>query len=119
MEAPGAWRPSHPGLLELLVGIEVPFQWVHSVPVRKVSCPARPSLQDFRGMDSNSCPPDPKETAEAFVMNRMDPSEKSVYEEHIAHCQACAMVVEETREFVQAIRDASSELGDEGHEKPK
>ena len=70
-------------------------------------------------MHSYSCPPDPKETAEAFVMNRMDPSEKSVYEEHIAHCQACAMVVEETREFVQAIRDASSELGDEGHEKPK
>jgi hypothetical protein len=68
-------------------------------------------------MDSNSCPPDPNEAAEAFVMNRMDPSEASVYQEHLAHCQSCAKVVKETRDYVQAIRSASREFVDDD-EKP-
>ena len=68
-------------------------------------------------MDSNICPPDPKEAAEMFVMNRMDPSEASIYQEHLAHCQACAAAVEGIRDFIQAIRNASAEFLDDD-EKP-
>ena len=68
-------------------------------------------------MHSYSCPPDPKETAEAFVMNRMDPSEASAYQEHLAHCPGCARIVEETRDYVQAMRDASPEFMDDEDEK--
>jgi hypothetical protein len=64
------------------------------------------------------CPADPMETAEAFVMRRMDPREAAAYEEHFAHCQACSKVVEMTRAFVQGMRDASRQLADDD-EKPK
>jgi len=58
------------------------------------------------------------ETAEAFVMRRMDPREAAADEEHFAHCQACSKVVEMTRAFVQGMRDASRQLADDD-EKPK
>jgi hypothetical protein len=53
---------------------------------------------------------DPTETAEAFVMKRMDPREALVYQEHLACCQACSEIVEMTRAFVQGMRDASRQL---------
>ena len=59
------------------------------------------------------------ETAEAYVMNRMDPSEASAYQEHLAHCQACAKAVEETRAFLQGMRDAGREFVDDGGEDKK
>ena len=46
-------------------------------------------------------------------MKRMDPREASVYEEHLARCQACSKVVEMTRAFVQGMRDASRQLRDD------
>jgi hypothetical protein len=57
------------------------------------------------------------ETAEAFVMKRMDPREAPVYREHLARCQACSEMVEMTRAFVQGMRDASRRLADDD-EKP-
>jgi hypothetical protein len=65
-------------------------------------------------MNFGNCPADRTETAEAFVMARMDLREAAVYVEHITHCQACAEVVEMTREFVQAMRDAA--LGSAAHD---
>jgi anti-sigma factor RsiW len=59
------------------------------------------------------CPADAVETAEAFVMKRMDPREASVYEEHLARCQACSEIVEMTRAFVQGMRDAGRQLKDD------
>jgi hypothetical protein len=59
------------------------------------------------------CPADPEEPAEAFVLRRMDPSEASAYEEHLARCQACAEVVEATRAFVQGMRDAGRQIVDD------
>jgi anti-sigma factor RsiW len=70
-------------------------------------------------MDANSCPADRMETAEAYVMNRMDPSEESIYEEHLAQCDACTKAVEDTRAFVQAMRDAAREIVDDEDEKLK
>jgi hypothetical protein len=75
-------------------------------------------LRNFGVMDANSCPADRMETAEAYVMNRMDPSEASIYQEHLAQCQACWKVVEMTRAFVQGMRDVSRQLADDD-EKPK
>lgn len=56
-------------------------------------------LRNFGVMDANSCPTDRMETAEAYVMNRMDPSEASIYVEHLAQCDACTKAVEDTRAF--------------------
>jgi hypothetical protein len=53
------------------------------------------------------------ETAEAFVMKRMDPPQASVYREHFARCQACSEIVEMTRAFVQGMRDAGRQLTDD------
>jgi anti-sigma factor RsiW len=58
------------------------------------------------------CPADPAETAEAFVMKRMDPREAAAYEEHLACCNACREFVEMTRAFVQGMRDAGRQLAD-------
>jgi hypothetical protein len=63
-----------------------------------------------------TCPADPEETAEAFVMKRMDQREAAVYEEHLAHCQTCSKVVEMTRAFVQGMRDAGRQLKDDDEE---
>jgi len=53
-----------------------------------------------------------KEKAEAFVMSQMDPSEASVYQEHLATCQACMQAVEDAQVFVKAIRGAGRHFSD-------
>jgi hypothetical protein len=53
------------------------------------------------------------ETAEEFVMNRMDPRQALVYEAHLARCQGCSEIVEMTRAFVQGMRDAGRQLKDD------
>ena len=67
-------------------------------------------------MHREDCPADPAEIAEDFVLNRMDPSEASIYQEHLAHCETCTECADKTREFVQAIRNASREFVDEDKE---
>jgi hypothetical protein len=52
------------------------------------------------------------ETAEVFVMERMDAGEASVYRKHLGRCQACSELVEMTRAFVQGMRDASRHFTD-------
>jgi hypothetical protein len=59
------------------------------------------------------CLADPLETAEDFVMERMDPQEAAAYAEHLARCQVCSKVVEMTRASVQGMRDASRQLVDD------
>lgn len=53
---------------------------------------------------------DPDETAEAFVMGRMDAAELAAYREHLERCQSCATTVEEQRIFIEAMRGAMREL---------
>ena len=69
-------------------------------------------------MGAYNCPDDPTETAEAFVMRRMDPGETSLYLEHLAHCQTCAEIAQMTQDFVQAMRDAASGFSDGDDGKP-
>jgi hypothetical protein len=64
-------------------------------------------------MYSELCPADPMETAEVFVMKRMDLREASVYQEHLACCQACSSLVEMERALVQGMRDACRQLADD------
>ena len=68
-------------------------------------------------MYPETCPADPMEKAEAFVMKRMDPLEAAAYEEHLARCQACSEAVGMTRAFVQGMRDALLQFA-EDDEKP-
>jgi hypothetical protein len=65
------------------------------------------------------CPVDPMETAEAFVMRRMDPRDATVYEEHLARCHACSKVVETTRVFVKAMREACRQFVEDEKQKPQ
>jgi hypothetical protein len=60
-----------------------------------------------------TCPADPMETAEEFVVERMEPLESLKYEEHLARCGACSKVVEMTRAFVQGMREASRQPADD------
>jgi hypothetical protein len=61
-------------------------------------------------MDSNTCPEDQDETAEAYVMNQMDLTEASAFQVHFAQCKFCWKAVEDARAYVKAMRDASQKF---------
>lgn len=54
-----------------------------------------------------SCPADPEEAADAYLLSRMSPGEVDEFELHLAKCPRCSQIVETTRAFIQAIRDAA------------
>ena len=53
--------------------------------------------------DPDNCPPDPQETAEAYLLHHLRPDEAEAFEDHYIACARCAAVVEETGRFVAAI----------------
>jgi hypothetical protein len=57
-----------------------------------------------------SCPADPEEAADAYLLNRMSPGEVGEFELHLASCSRCSQIVETTRAFMQALRDAEHDL---------
>jgi anti-sigma factor RsiW len=57
-----------------------------------------------------SCPADPEEAADAYLLRRLAPSEVEEFELHLAGCSRCSQIVETTRAFRQAIRDAMHDL---------
>ena len=56
-----------------------------------------------------SCPADPEEAADAYLLNRMSPGEVGEFEVHLASCSRCSQIVETTRAFIQALRDAADD----------
>jgi hypothetical protein len=57
-----------------------------------------------------SCPADPEEAADAYLLRRMAPGEVENFELHLAGCSRCSQIVETTRAFIQALRDAAHDL---------
>ena len=57
-----------------------------------------------------SCPADPEEAADAYWLRRMAPGEVEDFELHLAGCSRCSQIVETTRAFIQAVRDAEHAL---------
>jgi hypothetical protein len=54
-----------------------------------------------------SCPADPEEAADAYLLSRMSPSEAEEFKQHLARCFRCRQLVETARAFIQALRDAA------------
>jgi hypothetical protein len=50
---------------------------------------------------------DPEETAEAFVMNRMRPSEAAAFKAHLVDCPDCSKKVQAAHAFVSAMHSAA------------
>ena len=57
-----------------------------------------------------SCPADPDEAADAYVLKRMSPGEAEEFDLHLVGCPRCRQIVETTRAFKQALRDAAHDL---------
>jgi anti-sigma factor RsiW len=57
-----------------------------------------------------SCPADPEEAADAYLLSRMSPGKVEDFELHLARCSRCSQIVETTRAFIHALRDAAHDL---------
>ena len=60
--------------------------------------------------DSNQCPADPAEIAEAYVMGMLTKEQETVFEGHYANCEKCAATFQKTAEYVEAMRAAAKKL---------
>ena len=56
------------------------------------------------------CPPDPEETAEAYLLYHLPPDQARVFEDHYITCARCAGIVENTDTFIVAMRRAAERL---------
>jgi anti-sigma factor RsiW len=61
-----------------------------------------------------ACPEDIEETAEAYLMNRLEPGEAEAFARHIETCPDCARTTEEAEEFLDSMRGAAKKLRSEG-----
>jgi hypothetical protein len=50
---------------------------------------------------------DPEETAEEFVMRRMDPTDAVLYKAHLMDCNDCARKVRDAQAFAVAMHSAA------------
>ena len=60
--------------------------------------------------DSNHCPADLSDAAEAYVMNRLDPADAAIFEEHLLICGRCIAAVEEANQYGRAMKVAAQRL---------
>ena len=58
-------------------------------------------------MDSNECPANPEEVAEAYIMGTLRKELVIAFEDHYVTCSQCATVLQKTAEYVEAMRAAS------------
>jgi hypothetical protein len=81
----------------------------------ELSCPCahievRPSYDRHMALDYESCPADPEEVAEAYVMARLPDADAAAFEELCLTCAACRTAVEEAAMLVRAMREAARML---------
>ena len=60
---------------------------------------------------NSQCPPDPSETAEAAYLGHLDPASNQKFQAHLEDCAGCRRVYDETVAFIDAIRNAATDLG--------
>ena len=56
------------------------------------------------------CPADPKEVAEAYVMENLPEADLAAFEEHLLICPGCRAAVEDADQYVEAMREAARRL---------
>jgi anti-sigma factor RsiW len=61
-------------------------------------------------LDSDECPADREETAEAYVMGTLTEKQAVAFEDHYAVCEACAAVLQRTAEYVDAMHVAAADF---------
>lgn len=59
---------------------------------------------------SDECPADPEEIAEAYIMGTLTKEQAAAFEEHYSGCNPCATVLQNTAEYVDAMRAAAKKL---------
>jgi anti-sigma factor RsiW len=70
--------------------------------------PRRPTGDDWVVIiDSNKCPPDPEAVAEAYLMGTLSREQATAFEDHFVACSPCATVLQNTAEYVDAMRAAA------------
>ncbi len=56
------------------------------------------------------CPPDPEQTAEAYLLHQLDRPDARAFEDHYATCARCAEALEATEEYVLTLKRATARL---------
>jgi len=57
-----------------------------------------------------ACPDDPYETAEAYLMRRLDPAANAAYEDHYLLCGRCAGLLVAVDQYLRAMKAAAAQL---------
>jgi anti-sigma factor RsiW len=60
--------------------------------------------------DYSPCPAPPEETAEDYLMGRLDPLAAEAFEVHFIGCPNCAEEVGKTKEYIAAMERAAREI---------
>jgi hypothetical protein len=55
-------------------------------------------------MSPFSCPPDPEETAEFYLLGMLSADDAAAFEDHYVMCAACADILENADAFIRALR---------------
>jgi hypothetical protein len=63
--------------------------------------------------DFNQCPDNPEEVAEAYVMGTLSAEQATAFQNHYVGCNRCAVVLQETAEYVEAMRAAAKKVREE------
>jgi hypothetical protein len=61
-------------------------------------------------LDPARCPPDPEETAEAYIGGTLTAADAAAFEQHYIACSRCAAVVEDADQYARAMRTAAERL---------
>jgi hypothetical protein len=61
-------------------------------------------------LQSNHCPADQDEIAEAYVMGTLRAEQAGAFEDHYVVCNSCGTVLEKTAAYVDAMRNAAKKL---------
>ena len=56
------------------------------------------------------CPPDPEETAKAYLLATLPADQARVFADHFTACPRCAAILEEVNRYVLAMKRATGRL---------
>ena len=58
-------------------------------------------------LNANHCPPDPSETAEEYIIDRLKNADAEIFEEHCLICCRCLAALAETERYVRSMQTAA------------
>ena len=57
-------------------------------------------------LSADECPANPPETAVSYILKHLSPADTRAFEDHCITCSACTEVVQQTDEYIEALRAA-------------